>query len=70
MVTVQRAPPAPQFRIFHVMPGRSVEIDGLTISGSHITDDNGDGIMNDNSTLTIAQSTVNGNTIVIAKRRE
>ena len=64
MVTVQRASQAPQFRIFHVMPGHSVEINGLTISGGHITDDNGGGILNDNSTLTIAHCTVNGNAIV------
>ena len=63
-VTVQRAPQAPQFRIFHVMPGHSVEITGLTISGGHITGDNGGGILNDNSTLTIAHCTVNGNAIV------
>ena len=66
MVTVQRASQAPQFRIFHVMPGHSVEINGLTISGGHITDDNGGGILNDNSTLTIAHCTVNGNAIVSA----
>ena len=64
MVTVRRDLQAPQFRIFHVMPGHSVEINGLTISGGHITDDNGGGILNDNSTLTIAQCTVNGNAIV------
>ena len=66
MVTVQRASQAPQFRIFHVMPGHSVEINGLTISGGHITGDNGGGILNDNSTLTIAHCTVNGNAIVSA----
>ena len=66
MITVQRAPQAPEFRIFHVMPGHSVEIDGLTISGGHITGDNGGGILNDNSTLTIIHCTVNGNTIVSA----
>jgi hypothetical protein len=65
MVTVQRASQAPQFRIFHVMPGHSVEINGLTISGGRITtDDNGGGILNDNSTLTIAHCTVNGNAIM------
>ena len=63
-VTVQRASQAPQFRIFHVMPGHSVEINGLTIFGGHITDDNGGGILNDFSTLTIAHCTVNGNAIV------
>ena len=64
MVTVQRASQAPQFRIFHVMPGHTVEINGLTISGGHITDDNGGGILNDHSTLTIAHCTVNGNAIM------
>src|SRR6476620_7970190 len=66
MVTVQRAPQAPEFRIFHVIPGHSVEINGLTISGGHITGDNGGGILNDNSTLTMAHCTVNGNAIVSA----
>jgi predicted outer membrane repeat protein len=64
MVTVQRAPQAPEFRIFHVIPGHSVEINGLKISGGHITGDNGGGILNDNSTLTMAHCTVNGNAIV------
>ena len=66
MVTVARASQT-EFRIFHVMPGHSVEIDGLTISGGHITGDNGGGILNDNSTLTIAHCTVSGNAIVSAK---
>ena len=65
MVTVARSSQT-EFRIFHVMPGHSVEIDGLTISGGHITGDNGGGILNDNSTLTIAHCTVNGNVIVSA----
>jgi len=64
MVTAQRAFQAPEFRIFDVMPAHNVEIDGLTISGGHITGDNGGGILNDNSTLTIAHCTVNGNAIV------
>src|SRR4029077_17581118 len=38
-VTVQRASQT-EFRIFHMMPGHSVEINGLTISGGHITGDN------------------------------
>jgi hypothetical protein len=64
-VTLARASQT-EFRIFHVMPGHSVEIDGLTISGGHITGDNGGGILNDNSTLTIAHCTVSGNAIVSA----
>jgi predicted outer membrane repeat protein len=63
MVTVQRSSQT-EFRIFHVMPGHSVEIDGLAISGGHITGDNGGGILNDNSTLTIAHCTVWANAIV------
>jgi len=62
MVTVARASQT-EFRIFHVMPGHSVEIDGLTISGGHITGGNGGGILNDNSTLTIAHCSVSGNAI-------
>jgi hypothetical protein len=63
MVTVQRSSQT-EFRIFHVMPGHSVEIDGLTIYGGHITGGNGGGILNDNSTLTIAHCTVNQNAFV------
>ncbi len=62
MVTVARSSQT-EFRIFHVMPGHSVEIDGLTISGGHITGGNGGGILNDNSTLTIAHCSVSGNAI-------
>src|SRR6266480_4417805 len=62
MVTVVRASQT-EFRIFHVLPGHSVEIDGLTISGGHITGGNGGGILNDNSTLTIAHCTVQANAI-------
>jgi hypothetical protein len=65
MVTVERASQT-EFRIFHVMPGHSVEINGLTIYGGHITGGNGGGILNDNSTLTIAHCTVWANTIVSA----
>jgi predicted outer membrane repeat protein len=65
-VPVARSSGKPEFRIFHVMPGHSVEINNLFISGGHITGDNGGGILNDNSTLTIADCTVSGNTIVSA----
>ena len=69
MVTVQRSSQT-EFRIFHVMPGHSVEINGLTIYGGYITGDNGGGILNDNSTLTIAQCTVWANTIVSASSED
>lgn len=65
MVTVVRSSQT-EFRIFHVMPGHTVEINGLTISGGHVTGDNGGGILNDNSTLTIAHCTVSENAIVSA----
>src|SRR6266496_1693761 len=65
MVTVVRSSQT-EFRIFHVMPGHSVEIDGLSIHGGHITGDNGGGILTDNSTLTIAYCAVYANTIVSA----
>jgi hypothetical protein len=66
MVAVVRSSQV-EFRIFHVMPGHSVEIDGLTIFGGHITGGNGGGILNDNSTLTITHCTVDANTIVSAE---
>src|SRR5258705_1910913 len=50
MVTVARASQT-EFRIFHVMPGHSVEINGLTISGGHMTGDNGGCLVRGRSTL-------------------
>ena len=47
------------FRIFHVMPGRAVTIEGLTIqNGSGI---GGGGVLNDHATLTIDSCIVSGN---------
>ena len=63
MVTVQRALQAPQFRIFHVMPGYAVQITSLSISGGHGMNPGG-GVFNDQSTLTIASCTISGNQIV------
>jgi predicted outer membrane repeat protein len=62
-VTVQRASQAPQFRIFHVMPGYTVQITGLTITSGWV-ENNGGGVFNDQSTLTIASCTISGNQIV------
>src|SRR5882762_8581124 len=39
LLTVKRDPQAADLRIFDVMPGHTVEINGLTISGGHITGD-------------------------------
>jgi predicted outer membrane repeat protein len=66
LLTVKRDPQAADLRIFDVTPGHTVEINGLTISGGHITDDNGGGILNDNSTLTMAHCTIYRNAIVSA----
>jgi hypothetical protein len=48
------------FRIFHVMPGRFVTIEGLTIYGGH-PNTSGGGILNDQATLTINSCTVDRN---------
>ena len=61
LLTVKRGPQAPGFRIFDVMPGHIIEINGLTITSGYIAD-NGGGILNDQSTLTIASCTISGNT--------
>jgi hypothetical protein len=41
------------FRIFHVMPGTSVTISGLTISGGSSDERGGGGILNDHAILTL-----------------
>ena len=46
-----------QFRIFHVTPGQTVNIEGLTISGADVLDYGG-GILNDQSTLTLTNCSV------------
>ena len=52
-----------QFRIFHVMPGYTVQITSLAITGGRGMN-NGGGVFNDQSTLTIASCTISGNQIV------
>jgi hypothetical protein len=47
------------FRIFHVMPGRAVTIEGLTIQNG--SDSGGGGVLNDHATLTIDSCIVSGN---------
>jgi hypothetical protein len=49
-----------QFRIFHVMPGQIVSIQGLTISGGSSADSGG-GILNDQATLTLTNCSVVNN---------
>jgi hypothetical protein len=50
-----------QFRIFHVMPGQTVSIQGLTISGGAVQFDYGGGILNDQATLTLTNCSVVSN---------
>src|SRR6266850_6856061 len=47
------------FRIFHVMPGRAVTIEGLTIQNG--SGSGGGGVLNDHATLTIDSCIVSGN---------
>jgi hypothetical protein len=47
------------FRIFHVMPGQTVNIEGLTISNGNA--DIGGGILNDQATLTLTNCSVVNN---------
>src|SRR5437762_5524729 len=50
-----------QFRIFHVMPGQTVSMQGITISGGAVQFDYGGGILNDQATLTLTNCSVVGN---------
>lgn len=52
-----------QFRVFHVMPGYTVQITSLAITGGQGMN-NGGGVFNDQSTLTIASCTIWGNQII------
>src|SRR5215831_2053467 len=58
-LAVSRSPGTP-LRIFHVMPGHTVTIRGLTITGGGL-DDFGGGILNDHATLTVSYCTVDLN---------
>src|SRR6516162_4010579 len=60
MVTVERVSQR-EFRIFHVMSGHSVEIDGLTITGGSLVG-NGGGISS-GAILTISNCAISGNSI-------
>jgi hypothetical protein len=52
----------PRFRIFHVMPSRTVTIEGLTIRNGYADASFGGGILNDtDTTLTISNCTVSDN---------
>jgi hypothetical protein len=61
LLAVSRDQQVSAFRILNVMPGHTVMIQGLTISGGSADGTSGGGIFNDGATLTIVNSIVGGN---------
>jgi predicted outer membrane repeat protein len=51
----------PYFRIFQITPGRTVVLEGLTITGGYVSAEFGGGIVNYEATLTISNCNVSGN---------
>jgi hypothetical protein len=61
-VTISGSFSYPSFRVFHVMPGHTVTIQGLTITGGSVgLGEDGGGILNDHATLTVSDCTVEFN---------
>ena len=60
-LTVQRSDviPTPLVRVFHIMPGRSVTIEGLTVSNGYA--ETGGGIFADNATLILKNCRIENN---------
>jgi N-acetylneuraminic acid mutarotase len=65
LLAVSRDQNAPQFRIFHVAPNRTVIIQGITIT--HGMDITGAGIYNSHSTLTVEGCAISGNSATDSK---
>jgi hypothetical protein len=61
VLTVARDQSASAFRIFHVTPGHTVTIEGLTISNGADTGLGGGGMYNDHSMLTVKSCALIGN---------
>ena len=62
LLAVSRSQNAPAFRIFNLMPGRSVTIQGLTISNGLAPEFGcGGGILDEGSSLSLINCTVSGN---------
>jgi predicted outer membrane repeat protein len=62
LLAVSRAQNAPAFRIFNLIPGRSVTIQGLTISNGLAPEFGcGGGILDEGSSLSLMNCTVSGN---------
>src|SRR5262245_17249421 len=65
LLAVSRDQNAPQFRIFHVAPNRTVIVEGITISNG--TAISGGGIYNSHSTLTVNSCAISGNSATDSK---
>ena len=63
LLTVARAQGASNFRIFHITPGHTITIQGLTITNGYINFGfvAGGGIYNDHSNLTVNKCIITGN---------
>jgi hypothetical protein len=62
LLAVSRNSQSPNFRILHIQPNHTVAISGLTISNGHLINVSGAGIFNDQSTVTITNCVISGNT--------
>ena len=61
LLAVSRSSSVSRFRVFYVLPSRTVTIAGLTISGGYADATVGGGILNDQAELMISNCTVSGN---------
>jgi hypothetical protein len=61
LLAVSRPSDVGRFRIFHIMPGHTVTIEGLTIQGGFADASGGGGIFNQQATLTVNNCAVLGN---------
>ena len=52
-------------RVFHISSGKTVSISGLTITNGIASGDNGGGILNDHATLTVNNSTISDNSVLV-----
>src|SRR6266446_1689119 len=64
LLSVSRNQQAPNFRIFHTLPGHTVVVSGLTITGGRAGSVGGAGILNDRASLTISNCTISANTFL------
>src|SRR5215831_2846690 len=65
LLAVSRDQNAPEFRIFHVAPNRTVIVEGITISNGIAI--SGGGIYNSHSTLTVDGCAISGNSATDSK---